>query len=123
MAGVPSDSGIFVESDDPTYVSWRASVPKEALAHYLGVTSAIAAIPYVPYATPTPLFFQFARLERAFGVAAMERYFAAASEPKSVMWYDTGHELNDIKALLDRADWLQKQIGFKPIPFFGNRTR
>jgi hypothetical protein len=53
----------------------------------------------------------------------MERYFAAASEPKSVMWYDTGHELNDIKALLDRADWLQKQIGFKPIPIFENRTR
>ena len=123
MAGVPSDSAIFVESDDPTYVSWRASVPKEALAHYLGVTSAVAAIRYVPYATPTPLFFQFARLERAFGVAAMERYFAAASEPKSVMWYDTGHELNDIKALLDRADWLQKQIGFKPIPIFENRTR
>jgi dienelactone hydrolase len=79
MAGVPSDSAIFVESDDPTYVSWRASVPKEALAHYLGVTSAIAAIRYVPYATPTPLFFQFARLERAFGVVAMNRYFAAAN--------------------------------------------
>ncbi len=45
----------------------------------------------------------------------MKRYFAAASEPKILRWYDTGHDLNDVQALLDRAAWLERQIGIKPL--------
>jgi hypothetical protein len=59
--------------------------------------------------------FQFARYERYFNEAAMNRYAEAASEPKSVRWYGTGHDLNDVQALLDRSDWLQGKIGMKPI--------
>jgi len=32
-----------------------------------------------------------------------------------VLWYDTGHELNDVRALVDRANWLQRYIGMKAI--------
>jgi len=50
--------------------------------------------------------------------AAMQRYAGAASEPKLVLWYDTGHELNDIRALMDRANWLRKYIRIEPVgPF------
>jgi len=73
------------------------------------------AINYVPYATPTPLLFQFARYERYFNEAAMLKYARAASEPKTVEWYDAGHDLNDLQALIDRASWLQRQIGIKPV--------
>ena len=45
----------------------------------------------------------------------MERYAAAASGPKEVKWYDTGHDLNDVQALLDRASWLRKRVGLRPI--------
>jgi hypothetical protein len=61
------------------------------------------------------LLFRFARFERYFNEAAMLKYARAASEPKILEWYDTGHDLNDIQALIDRASWLQKQIGIKPI--------
>jgi len=47
--------------------------------------------------------------------AAMLRYARAASQPKIVEWYDTGHDLNDVQALIDRANWLQTQIGIKSI--------
>jgi hypothetical protein len=73
------------------------------------------AIRYIPHAAPVPLLFQFATHERYFNEAAMKRYAQAASEPKVVKWYDTGHELNDFQALIDRAEWLQKQIGIKPL--------
>jgi hypothetical protein len=45
----------------------------------------------------------------------MLKYARAASEPKIVEWYDTGHDLNDLQALIDRANWLQRQIGMKSI--------
>ncbi len=40
----------------------------------------------------------------------MEHYVAAASEPKKVVYYDTGHDLNDPQALEDRYKWLAKYI-------------
>ena len=40
----------------------------------------------------------------------MERYAEAATGPKAVKWYDTGHDLNDVKALLDRAGWLRGRV-------------
>ena len=45
----------------------------------------------------------------------MKQYAGAASEPKLVLWYDTGHALNDVRPLIDRANWLQKHIGMKPV--------
>ena len=62
-----------------------------------------------------PLLFQFARYERYFDKAAMDRYAAAARGPKEVKWYDTGHELNDPQALHDRAEWLRERVGIQPI--------
>jgi dienelactone hydrolase len=115
MAGVPSDATIPMESDDPDYVGLRESTPKEVVDTYMKGARAFDAITYVPHAAPTPLLFQFARFEQYFNEAAMLKYARAASEPKLVKWYDTGHGLNDIHALMDRANWLQKQIGIKSI--------
>jgi hypothetical protein len=48
-------------------------------------------------------------------LAAMRQYATAASEPKLVLWYDTGHGLNDIGPLIDRANWLHRHIGMKSV--------
>ncbi len=115
MAGVPNEATILMESDDPDYVGFRQSTPKEQLDNYFRIVSPLDAINYVPHAAPTPLLFQFARFEQYFNEAAMQRYARAASEPKLVLWYDTGHGLNDIRPLIDRANWLQKHVGVKPV--------
>ena len=103
----------MLEHDDPGLVELRKRLPKEQLEKYIEVTQPLDALNYVPRAAPVQLLFQFARFERFFSDAAMNRYFQAASEPKAVLWYDTGHDLNDIQTLLDRATWLQKQIELK----------
>jgi hypothetical protein len=59
--------------------------------------------------------FNFARFEQYFNEAAMQRYARAASEPKTVLWYDTGHGLNDLQPLIERANWLKRYIGMKPV--------
>ncbi len=115
MAGVPSETTILLESDDPDYVSFRQTTPKEQLDNYFKIINSLDAINFVAHARPTPLMFQFARFERYFNEASMQRYAQAASEPKLVLWYDTGHELNDPRALIDRANWLRRYIGIAPV--------
>jgi hypothetical protein len=88
---------------------------KEQIDHYFEINRPYDAIRYVPFAAPTPLLFQFARHERFVTEAAMKRYAEAASEPKLVLWYDTGHELNDLRALADRTAWLGPKLGLRPL--------
>jgi hypothetical protein len=95
-------------------VEYRATIPKEKQEAYLKASERTAAVRYVPHAA-APLLFQFARYERYFDKAAMDRYAKAAREPKEVKWYDTGHELNDPQALLDRAAWLREKVGLGSI--------
>jgi dienelactone hydrolase len=124
MAGVPSEKTILLESDDPDFVGFRQSTPKEQLDNYFRIVSPLDAINYVPHSRPTPLLFQFARFEQYFNEAAMQQYARAASEPKLVLWYDAGHALNDVRALTDRANWLRRHIGMKPVaPILRNSLR
>ena len=111
MGGIPDQSAIYAEGDDPAVVELRKKTPKEKLARFLKSGARTDAVHYVEHAAPTPLLFQFARFERYFNESAMKRYAKAATGPKEVKWYDTGHDLNDPQALLDRAAWLREKAG------------
>jgi len=114
MGGIPDQAAIYRDNDDPAVVEYRTTTPKEKQEAYLKSSERTAAIRYVPHAT-APLLFQFARYERYFDKAAMDRHEKAAKEPKEVKWYDTGHELNDPQALLDRAAWLREKAGLESV--------
>jgi len=116
MAGVPSAASLWLESTgDAGVVEYRKSLPKEKLQNFVELYSQLDAIDFVPHAKPISLLFQFARQERIMAEEHMRQYAQAASEPKTVLWYDAGHELADMQTMIDRADWLEKQIGLKPI--------
>src|SRR5260370_249200 len=114
VGGVPSAESIIMETDDPDIVAFRQSAPKAEVDRYFEINRPYDAIRYVPHAAPLPLFFQFARYERTFTEAAMKRYFDAASDPKTVRWYATGHDLNDLRVVADRAAWLERELGLRP---------
>ncbi len=42
-------------------------------------------------------------------------FFAAASNPKTLKWYDTAHDVLDTAAISDRARFLAAQLNLKPI--------
>jgi hypothetical protein len=115
MGGVADVDAIIVESNEPDIVALRERTSRQDLERYLEINRPFDAISYVPFAAPTPLLFQFARHERYFGEASMKRYCEAASEPKDVKWYDTGHDLNDPRALAERAAWLGSRLGLAPV--------
>jgi dienelactone hydrolase len=114
MGGIPDQAAIYRDNNDPAVVEYRKSTPKEKQEAYLKSSERTAAVRYVPQAK-CPILFQFARYERYFDKAAMDRYAEAARQPKEVKWYDTGHELNDVQALFDRSAWLRDKVGLGPI--------
>jgi dienelactone hydrolase len=114
VGGVPDAESIYRDGPDPGLAELRANTPKEKLDAFFAAHRRTAAVRYVPHAR-VPLLFQFARFESLFDEAAMRRYEAAATGPKSVRWYDTGHDLNDVRALVDRAAWLKGRVGLGPL--------
>lgn len=68
------------------------------------------AIHYIGHASPAALYFQFAKTDEYVPVEAAEEFFAAASQPKSISWYEADHALNE-QARLDRTQWLLQQLG------------
>jgi pimeloyl-ACP methyl ester carboxylesterase len=114
MAGVAESADLFLRNNiDPGLIELRKSQPPGELEKYVQVQSELDAIRYVGHAAPVALLMQFANFELYFDRSSIEHYIDAASHPKKVLWYDTGHELNDPQALRDRYDWLEKQIGLR----------
>lgn len=73
------------------------------------------AIHYVGSLAPIALLFQSAHLDPGVTDAQAQTLFDAASQPKSLKWYDTAHDVVDIVAISDRARFLATHLGLKPI--------
>lgn len=110
MAGAPSLTEFLRTSTIPGVVETRNSLTKPQQENYFATLATVDPISYVSHVAPSGLFFQFGKRDTYPTEQGAAQYFQAASEPKSVKWYDTGHALND-EARYDRAQWLQKQIG------------
>ena len=118
MAGAAETKDIMLENDDPGVVEFRQSQPAGQLEKYCRIVGDLDAIHFVGHAAPVSLLLQFAKYEQYFNKESMHRYEAAASEPKKVLYYDTGHDLNDPQALVDRYEWLVKQIHLRKVALF-----
>jgi len=113
MAGVAEQGDVILRRDDPGMVDFRKSMPAGQLEKYCQVMGDTDAVRFVGHAAPIPLLLQFANFEQYFDTISMQHYVAAASEPKKVLYYDTGHDLNDPQALEDRYDWLAKYMNLR----------
>ena len=97
-------------------VDFRKTQPVGQLENYCYVTGDIDAIHFVGHDAPIPLLLQFANFEQYFDKTSMDHYASAAGDSKKVLYYDTGHDLNDSKALQDRYDWLAKYVDLRRAP-------
>src|SRR5436309_3401010 len=79
MAGIPDIASIWVRGTEPGFLEYKKTMPPGKLERFVDTVAPLDAIHYVGRAAPTPLLMQFARLERNFGLADMQRYAAAAS--------------------------------------------
>jgi beta-lactamase class A len=116
MAGVAENGDIFLRGNHPSIIELRKSRPPGQFERYAHITGDIDAIHFVGHAAPIPLLLQFGNFEEYFNKTSMEHYAAAASDPKKVLYYDTGHDLNDPRALEDRYNWLVEHIALRRLP-------
>ena len=110
VAGGAQVGDVYLRSTNPGLVDFRQTQPAGQLEKYCDVVGQIDAIHFVGHAAPIPLLLQFANFEQYFDKTSMQHYISAASDPKKVIYYDTGHDVNDFQAFSDRYDWLAKQI-------------
>lgn len=115
LVGIGSLGDFLLESPHPTPRKARTALGSEQIRRSLAILDDVQPIHYIGHAAPSALLFQNGRQDAFMPVRSVQRFFEAASEPKKLLWYDAGHGL-DAEAFLDRAAWLQEQIGLGPMP-------
>ena len=88
---------------------WKGPSKNGAEAYQQAVKN-VDPIGYVAYAAPASLLFQFANNDKYISKETANEFFAAASKPKEVKWYDATHDLNVEAARNDRREWLTRQL-------------
>jgi hypothetical protein len=88
---------------------WAQEFRKElgaGLPSYLQTIAVVDAKNYIGHAPAIPKLFQAAYFDLGVPHRDAEAFYEAASGPKTMKWYDTGHDVDDIKATADRARFL-----------------
>jgi hypothetical protein len=65
-------------------------------------------------AAPASILFQSGRYDRLVPAADAVWLHRAASEPKTVKWYEAGHGLGP-QARVDQLEWLHRTVGMKRV--------
>jgi hypothetical protein len=96
-------------SSHPFAIEMRKEL-KHHLPEYVSTLAPLDAIHYVGHEAPTVLLFQSARLDEGVTQAEAKALFDAASEPKQLIWYDTGHKMELPSVTKDRTEFLRQQL-------------
>ena len=92
-----------------------ASLSCETRVSWLRAMTPIEPIRFIPHAPPTTLLLQNGLSDTLVPVADAEALHAAAPQPRTILWYNAGHGLNQ-QAVFDRLDWLHAEIGLDARP-------
>jgi dienelactone hydrolase len=98
----------FTGADDPP--NGPFGVSREQWNRWLAAMRPIEPLRFVGRAAPASIFFQSGRHDRLVPPADAVWLHRAASEPKTVKWYEAGHGLGP-QARVDQLEWLHRTVG------------
>jgi uncharacterized protein len=107
---VVGDGGLVSHFTGPEDSNSMAALSCATRVDWFEAMTPIEPIRFVAHASPTALLLQSGRFDTLVPVADARALHAAAPDPKTILWYDAGHGLNQ-QAVFDRLDWLRGQIG------------
>jgi dienelactone hydrolase len=109
IGGYGSLTQAYRTSEHPRMAQERAAMGTEQWEAFLRRMEPFDAVEYLGQASPTALLLQFATQDEFVTAHDAQLMIDAASEPKEVRWYDSGHAFND-QARLERAKWLGARL-------------
>jgi dienelactone hydrolase len=101
----------FTGADDPP--NGPLGVSRERWQRWLAAMRPIEPLRFVGRAPPASIFFQSGRQDRLVPPVDASWLHSAASEPKTVKWYDAGHGLGP-QARIDQLEWLHRAVRMAP---------
>ena len=113
MAGLPQLG--HLSDNKPLWEALMKGRSQEQIASHKAAFAPLEPKSFVGLAPPATVLFQFAEEDRFVTAGLAKIYWEAAREPKLQKWYFTSHELTDPKALLDRDQFIEKQLGLAPV--------
>jgi len=96
----------------PCFPDWFLYYPQLGGAErdaFIDEMASLDPVGHVGRLSPAPVLFQFGMNDPHVPVERAETFFDAAREPKRLLWYEVGHELND-EAQQDRTAWLCRRL-------------
>lgn len=107
---VVGDGGLVSHMTGPEDLNFMSGLSCATRLNWFRSMAPVEPIRFIAHASPTALLLQSGRLDTLVPVADAEDLQKAASQPKTIRWYDAGHGLNQ-QANIDRLDWLHTEIG------------
>ena len=101
---------VAVPQDEVSDRPWYRQVTREQWNRWLSAMRPIEPLRFVGRAAPASILFQSGRYDRLVPPADAVWLHRAASEPKTVKWYDAGHGLGP-QAQTDQVEWLHRTVG------------
>lgn len=113
MAGVDKRPKAWaLQAGTASFSDWFLLYPKvdgESKQKVIDRLAPLDPVKHIAAAAPAPVLFQFATEDRFVPEAKAKQFFDAALEPKQILWYKCGHEMNE-KARNDRVAWLTEKL-------------
>ena len=89
-------------------------LPKEQAKRWLAAMRPIEPIRFVGRAAPARLLFQNGLRDKKVSPENARAFQKAGSEPKTLFWYDSGHQL-PIEGVCDLYGWIAEQLGLRSL--------
>jgi len=110
MAPSGSEIEYWREPNNPAAEDLKKRLTPEKFELYVKSLEAVEPINYIGRAAPAALLFQFAKEDEIIPVDSAQRFYEAASKPKTIKWYQAKHSFNN-QATTDRVNWVIEKIG------------
>jgi dienelactone hydrolase len=109
MAGVDRRAKAYaLQAGTSRFGNWYLygpKMPEPARSEFLRALAPLDPVTHIGKAAPAAVLLQFATRDFHVPHQAAEEFWQAASQPKSIVFYDAGHGMNET-AKRDRIDWL-----------------
>jgi dienelactone hydrolase len=97
------------------FPDWYLYSPKlegEQREEFVRQFSPLDPITHIPNLSPAPVLFQFGTDDPHVPKERAREFYEAASDPRELRWYESGHGLN-LDATADRKKWLREKLALR----------